>query len=126
MIKHFLFSDIWISSDTFGQHGYYATDSFFLSFSEISFAYDAVSMKATEHLAQCNIIPSAHVFVVDNPPQDSSASHRKQKIIISVSVVVLGLFLLFTSLGIAWWQGYIGNRILKEEGDYFHIVIHLK
>ncbi|WOH11969.1 hypothetical protein DCAR_0831465 [Daucus carota subsp. sativus] len=82
---------------------------------QVRFVYSGKGTTAVPVRGTYGPLISAISMESDNPPQDSSASHRKQKIIISVSVVVLGLFLLFTSLGIAWWQGYIGNRILKEE-----------
>lgn len=76
-----------------------------------------LSMNANKHTSQCIIIPFLYLSCFAEDPPKDSGPNRKRKIIIAVVVVALGLWLLLTSFGIAWWKGYVGSRISREEGD---------
>lgn len=43
-------------------------------------------------------------------------SHGKQKVYIAVGVVAFGLCVILSVLGFAWWKGYLGGRMSKEQG----------
>lgn len=90
-------------------------------------------MSANQQTSLCITIPFQYSScLADNPPKDSSlrnerglpysrSPNRKRKIII---VVALGLWIILTFFGIAWWKGYLGSRLSREEGDvlkYSHI-----
>ncbi|KAL8103314.1 hypothetical protein AgCh_027759 [Apium graveolens] len=79
---------------------------------QIRFVYTGKGTTAVPTRGTYGPLISAISIESDNPPKHSSLN-RKQKIIIAVVVVALGLLLL--TFSVARWKGYLGSRISREE-----------